>query len=107
MDRVPYAEFLERMRERERERMRAPKMLEGFYAPRRREATEKVALRLTAEQKSFLEWASAASHDGSVSPSQIVAVAIAIVEQLDIPWQSLASRHDLVEAVKTRLEERR
>jgi hypothetical protein len=107
MKRIAYVDFLDTVRARERERLKAPALLSSARIPRKREATERVKLRLTPEQKAFLEYASAATHEGAVDPSAIVAVAIRLVEELDIQWDAVASRKDLLAAVRRRLEERR
>ena len=107
MKRIAYVDFLDRVRERERERLKAPALLASARVPRRREATERVRLRLTPEQKAFLDYASASTHEGAVDPSAIVAVAVALVEELDVAWDAVASRKDLLAAVRRRLEERR
>ena len=106
MKRVAYVEFLDRLRERERERAKAPGLLESARAPRKREATERLRVRLTPEQRAFVEAAAAASHDRAATPSAIVSVGLAILEELDVPWSTIASRDELVDVVRRRLRSR-
>lgn len=107
MKRIPYVEFLDSMRDRERERLRAPRLLEATRIAPKRERTERVKFRLSPARKAFLEWACASSHDGSLRRSEVVSVALALLEELDIPWDTVASKNDLVSAVRRRLEERK
>ena len=54
MKRIAYVDFLDRVRERERERLKAPALLASARVPRRREATERVMAAIIVATKKML-----------------------------------------------------
>ena len=106
MKRIPYVEFLDRLRERERARTADAGPLASAHVPRKRETTERLRVRMTPEQKAFVEDAAASTHDRAVSPSAIVSVGVAIVQELDVPWPAIASADELLAVVRRRLRSR-
>jgi hypothetical protein len=103
MKRVPYADLLELLRRDERTAPEPRDLLEGVEIARRREATDRLKVRLTPHQRAFLRDAAAATHGRTVDESAIVAAALALLERLDLPWSSLASREDVIEAIRRKL----
>lgn len=103
MKRVAYAELLDRLRRDERAAPGHHALLAGAEIAPRRASTERLKVRLTPEQRAFVRQAAAATHGREVDDSAIVAAALVLLERLEIPWSSLASREDLIEAIRRKL----
>ena len=102
MKRVSYVDLLENLRRREHG-SEVESVAARVTAPHRRDATKTLVVRLTPEQKAFLRSAAKRAHAGSVDESAIVAVAVSVVEALEVPWESISSKEVLVDAVRRRL----
>lgn len=106
MTKVQYAEFLDALRRQSQGEQTTKPLLEGATLARKREATKRLEVRLSPEHRSFLRKAAKATNSPKVDESAIVAVAIALVQELDVPWEAIASREELVAAVRRRLRSR-
>jgi hypothetical protein len=104
MKRVSYVDLLDSLRAREPATEDA--LTERVAVARRRDAVKRVELRMTPEQRAFLRGAAKRARGPSVDESAIVAVAVSIVEALDVPWETIASRDELADAVRRRLRAR-
>ena len=101
MKRVAYVDLLDQLRHRDPDMPQAP--LEGTTLPRKREATERLKVRLGAAQREFVRAAVEAAPAGSIDESAVVAAGLAVLEELDLPWAAIASREDLIEAIRRKL----
>jgi hypothetical protein len=104
MKRVAYADLLDQLRQRDPAEPEPP--LAGTALPRKRDATERLKVRLGAEQSDFLRAAIEAAPAGAIDESAVVAAGLALIKELDLPWQAIASREDLIEAIRRKLMDR-
>ncbi len=107
MKRVAYADLLDRLRRQDRAAAAGGTLLDGAALPRRKEASKNLKVRITPEQKTFVVDAAAATRSTAIDEATIVAAGLAILQDLDIPWASLSSREELVDAIKRQLKEKR
>ena len=104
MKRVAYVDLLDQLKRQARAGPPAP--LEGAALPRKREATERLKVRLSAEQLAFVRSAVAAAPPRAIDESAVVAAGLAVLRELDLPWQAVASREELIEAIRRKLMDR-
>ena len=74
----------------------------GVRLPRRREAVERLRVRLAPEQLYWLQLAAARAGD-KVDPSLLVAAGLALLERLPVDWRAVRSRRDLALAIERAL----
>jgi len=74
--------------------------------PRRRDATKTLDVRVTPEQRAFLKSAAKRVRANSIDESSIVAMAISVIQALDLPWEAVSSREVLQDTVRRRLRAR-
>ena len=103
MKRVAYAEYLEQLRRAEHAPVAHEGLLAGAEIAPRRAASARLKVRLTPEQLAFVREAAAATHGGQIDESAVVAAALTLLHRLEIPWTSLASREDLMEAIRRKI----
>jgi len=104
MKRVAYVDLLDQLNRQARDE--PPEPLGGAALPRKREATERLKVRLSAEQFAFVRSAVAAAPEGAIDDSAVVAAGLALLRELDLPWQAIASREELIEAIRRKLMDR-
>jgi hypothetical protein len=104
MKRVAYVNLLDELKRQARAEPPAP--LEGATLPRKREATERLKVRLGAEHREFLRAAVEAAPPGAIDESAVVAAGLALLKELDLPWGSIASRDELIEAIRRKLTDK-
>jgi hypothetical protein len=103
MKRVAYAELLERLRTSNRLGQSGRGPLDGVTLPRRKDATKRLEVRLSAAQKAFVREAVAAARSGPVDESTVVAAALAILQDLDVAWENVTTREELIDAIRRKL----
>jgi len=106
MTRLRYSGLLDEIRERDLAVSRPSTLLDEAVIPPRREARKKLKVRVSPGQRAFLEDAVHSTRGTAVDESAVVALAIRIIEELDVPWDTIASREDLVSVVRRALRTR-
>lgn len=106
MNRLRYTDLLDEIRQHDLEQSQPSTLLDDAVVAPKREARAKLKIRLTAAQRAFLEDAAKSTRGKAVDESAVVAVALRVLEEIDVPWDSIASREDLVSTVRRALRAR-
>lgn len=103
MTRLRYKDLLDEIRQRDLGQSQPSTLLEDAIVSSKREARRKLKVRLTAAQRAFLKDAVHSTRGTAVDESAIVGLAIRILEELDVPWDSISTHDDLVSVVRRAL----
>lgn len=106
MTRIRYTTLLDEIRQKDLGVSQPPTLLDDAVVASKREARAKLQVRLTPAQRAFIEDAVHSTRGTAVDESAVVALAIRILEELDIPWGTIATRDDLVSVVRRALQSR-
>jgi len=106
MNRVRYGALLEEIRQRDLSLSQPPTLLDGAVVPPKREARAKLKVRVAPAQRAFVRDAVERTRGTAIDESAILGIAIRILEELDVPWENVATREDLVSTVRRALRAR-
>ncbi len=106
MSRIRYTTLLDEIRQRDLEASQPSALLTDAVIASKREARSKLRVRLTSAQRAFIEDAVHSTRGTAIDEAAVVALAIRILEELDIPWGTISTRDDLVSVVRRALQSR-
>lgn len=107
MNRIRYTALLDEIRHLDLEQSQPMTLLEDAVVPTKRESRARLKVRLTEAQRAFIDDSVKSTRGTAIDASALVALAIRIVEELEVPWDSISTRDDLVSVVRRALQGRR